>query len=155
MRQAATEDDPYAELYRRCAATEGVDYVGTVPQTELASELSHAAALAYPSTFPETSCIAAMEAMSLGAMILTTRSGAMPETTAGFGSMIEPYEDPARLAREFAQTTIDALAEARREPDAAAERRARQIEFTRLNYSWPARAIEWEKYLSEIVRQSF
>ncbi len=154
LQHAATENDPYAELYRRCVATEGVDYVGTIPQTELARELSHAAALAYPSTFPETSCIAAMEAMSAGATILTTHSGAMPETTAGFGSMIEPYEDAARLAREFAQMAIDALAEARREPEAAGERRAKQIEFTRLNYSWPARAIEWETYLSEIARQN-
>lgn len=155
LHQTATENDPYADLYRRCGATEGVDYIGTIPQTDLARELSHAAALAYPSTFPETSCIAAMEAMSAGAMVLTTRSGAMPETTAGFGSMIEPYEDPSRLTREFAQMAIDALAEARREPEAAAERRAKQIEFTRLNYSWPARALEWENYLSAIVRQSF
>jgi glycosyltransferase involved in cell wall biosynthesis len=155
LHQAATESDSYADLFQRCAATEGVDYVGTIPQTELAGELSHAAALAYPSTFPETSCIAAMEAMSAGATVLTTRSGAMPETTAGFGSMIEPYEDPAHLARAFAQMAIDALAEARREPDAAAERRARQIEFTRRNYSWSARALEWESYLSEVVRQNF
>ena len=152
---AAAENDAYAELYRRCASTEGVDYVGTVPQGELAAELSRAAALAYPSTFPETSCIAAMEAMSAGASILTTRSGAMPETTAGFGLMIEPHEDEPRLAREFAQMTIDALAEARREPDCADARRTEQIEFARKNYSWPARALEWEAYLSDIVRQSF
>ena len=50
----------------------------------LAAELAQAAALAYPSTYPETSCIAALEAMSVGAAVLTTRSGAMPETTAGF-----------------------------------------------------------------------
>ena len=122
--QATTENDPYAELYRRCAATEGVDYVGTIPQPELAAELGHAAALAYPSTFPETSCIAAMEAMSAGATILTTRSGAMPETTAGFGHMIEPHEDEPRLAREFAQMTIDALAAARTDPDRAEAQRS-------------------------------
>ena len=151
----AIEDDPYAELYRRCAATEGVDYIGTVAQAELAAELSRAAALAYPSTFPETSCIAAMEAMSAGATILTTRSGAMPETTAGFGLMIEPHEDEPRLAKEFAQMTIDALAEARREPDCADARRTQQIEFARENYTWPARALEWESYLSDVVRQSF
>jgi glycosyltransferase involved in cell wall biosynthesis len=149
------EDDPYAELYRRCEATEGVDYIGTVPQAELAAELSRAAALAYPSTFPETSCIAAMEAMSAGANILTTRSGAMPETTAGFGFMIEPHEDEPRLAKEFAQMTIDALAEARREPDCADARRTQQIEFARKNYSWQERVLEWEAYLSDVVRRSF
>ena len=153
--QLAIENDPYADLYRRCASTDGVDYVGTVPQAQLAAELTRAAALAYPSTFPETSCIAAMEAMSAGATILTTRSGAMPETTAGFGMMIEPHEDEPRLAKQFAQMTIDALAEARREPEAAEVRRNQQIEFTRQNYSWPARAFEWESYLSDVVRQSF
>ena len=152
---AATENDTYAELFRRCASTEGVDYIGTVPQGELAAELSRAAALAYPSTFPETSCIAAMEAMSAGASILTTRSGAMPETTAGYGLMIEPHDDEPRLAKEFAQMTIDALAEARREPDCADARRTQQIEFARKNYSWSARALEWEAYLSDIVRQTF
>ena len=153
--QATGEDDPFAELYRRCASTEGVDYIGTVPQGELAAELSRAAALAYPSTFPETSCIAAMEAMSAGASILTTRSGAMPETTAGYGLMIEPHDDEPRLAKEFAQITIDALAEARREPELAEARRNQEIQFARTNYSWSARALEWEAYLSDIVRQSF
>ena len=152
--QVAIENDPYAELYRRCRSTEGVDYIGPVPQPVLATELSQAAALAYPSTFPETSCIAAMEAMSAGAIILTTRSGAMPETTAGFGSMIEPHDDAPRLAKEFAQMAIDALAEARREPNCVAARRSQQIEFARTNYSWPARALEWESYLLEVVRQN-
>lgn len=150
--QIALENDPYTELYRRCTMTEGVEYVGPVPQPVLASELSRAAALAYPSTFPETSCIAAMEAMSAGATILTTRSGAMPETIAGFGMMIEPHEDEPRLSKEFAQITIDALAHARREPDLTEARRAEQIQFARKNYSWPARALEWQSYLSEIVR---
>jgi glycosyltransferase involved in cell wall biosynthesis len=154
IRQGSIENDPYTELYQRCASTEGVEYIGTVAQTELAADLSRAAALAYPSTFPETSCIAAMEAMSAGATILTTRSGAMPETTADFGHMIEPHEDEPRLAKEFAEMTIEALTAARRDPDRTAARRTRQIEFARTNYSWAARALEWEAYLSEIARSA-
>ena len=69
--------------------------------------------------------------------------------------MIEPHEDAPRLAKEFAQMAIDALAEARREPDCAAARRSQQIEFARKNYSWPERVLEWESYLSEVVRQNF
>jgi len=87
--------------------------------------------------------------------VLTTRSGAMPETTAGFGHMIEPHEDEPRLAKEFAQMTIDALAAARGDPDRAEAQRAQQIEFARTNYSWQARVIEWESYLADIVRQGF
>src|SRR6185503_12470201 len=149
------ENDPFAELYARCKSTEGVEYIGPVAQPALAAELCYAAALAYPSTFPETSCIAAVEAMSAGATVLTTRSGAMPETTAGFSLMIEPHDDEPRLAKEFAQMTIDALAEARREPEQAEARRNREIQFARENYSWSVRASEWEAYLSDVIRQSF
>jgi hypothetical protein len=66
--------------------------------------------------------------------------------------MIEPHEDEPRLSKEFAQMAIDALAEARREPDLAEARRAEQIRFARTNYSWPSRALEWQSFLTEIAR---
>jgi glycosyltransferase involved in cell wall biosynthesis len=149
--QMAIEKDPYAELYRRCQAMDGVEYIGPIAQPALAAELAQAAALAYPSTYPETSCIAALEAMSVGAAVLTTRSGAMPETTAGFGLMVEAHEDPALLSRDFAQMTIEALAEMRRNPDEAERRRERQIAYVRENYSWSERALEWQSYLTDVV----
>jgi len=149
--QMAIEKDPYANLYRRCQTMDGVEYIGPIAQPALAAELAQAAALAYPSTYPETSCIAALEAMSVGATVLTTRSGAMPETTAGFGLMIEAHEDSARLGRDFAQMTIEALAEIQRNPDEAERRRERQIAYVRKNYSWSARALEWQSYLADIV----
>src|SRR5215471_8842063 len=150
--QVALEKDPYAELYRRCREMDGAEYIGPIAQPLLAQELANAAALAYPSTYPETSCIAALEAMSAGATVLTTRSGAMAETTAGFGSMIEPYEDAAVLSKAFAQMTIKALAEMRSNPDKAEDQRKRQIAYVRENYSWSKRALEWQSFLTEIVR---
>jgi hypothetical protein len=66
--------------------------------------------------------------------------------------MIEPHENEPRLSKEFAQMAIDALAEARREPELAEARREEQIQFARRNYSWPARALEWQSYLSDVVR---
>jgi glycosyltransferase involved in cell wall biosynthesis len=151
--QVAIENDPYAELYRRCTSLEGVEYVGPIPQPALAVELAQAAALAYPSTYPETSCIAALEAMSMGAIVLTTRSGAMAETLAGFGMMVEADEDAARLTKNFTEMTIAALSEMRRDPDKAEARREQQIAYVRETYSWSKRAIEWESYLSDIARQ--
>src|SRR5260221_8519293 len=68
----------YANLQRQCLSTQGVEYMGAIGQAQLASELQQAAALAYPSTFLETSCIAALEAMAAGALVLTTRAGALP-----------------------------------------------------------------------------
>ena len=145
------DSDPHAGLYRRCMATLGVEYRGPIAQTALAEELRGAAALAYPCTFPETSCIASIEAMAAGALVLTTRLGALPETTAGFARMIEYHRDPARLAAAFADMVVQALQDQRRDPNAALRLCEAQIDHARKNYAWPARALEWQSWLGRIA----
>lgn len=146
-------NQPYEALYKQCLATEGVHLVGRIGQTELAREIGQCAALAYPSTFPETSCIAVMEAMSAGAAILTTRLGALPETTAGFAHMVEATEDATRRAKDFADMVIAALNAIRIDPDAAAALRDQQIAYARREYAWPTRAEQWQAWLAGIVHQ--
>jgi glycosyltransferase involved in cell wall biosynthesis len=143
----------YAGLQRQCRATDGVEYVGSIGQAELAVELRQAAALAYPSTFLETSCIAALEAMAAGALVLTARSGALPETTAGFAALVNPENDPQAYARAFAKMAIDSLRADERDPQAALSRRERQVAFVREHYTWPKRALEWQAWLSDLVRR--
>jgi len=151
--RGGTDDNQYADLHRQCLAIDGVEYIGPVSQPVLAGFLREAAALTYPSTYPETSCIAAMEAMAAGATVLTTRLGALPETLAGFGSMTEANENPATLARDFAAMAIDSLSRLRANPTEASASREAQIEYVRRNYSWPARAIEWQNWLFELILQ--
>jgi len=67
-------------LYRRAEQTPGVVYRGAVGQAQLREEAQRARVLAYPCCFPETSCIAAMEAMAAGAVVVGTELGALPET---------------------------------------------------------------------------
>jgi glycosyltransferase involved in cell wall biosynthesis len=145
------EDNQYKELYQRCLATEGVDYAGPVSQPELAEALENAAALAYPCTYPETSCIAALEAMAAGATVLTTALGALPETLAGFGAMVPPRDDPAVLAKDFAAMAVKTLNQIKRNPDAALARREAQMAHVRQLYAWPNRALEWQSWLFELI----
>lgn len=149
--QVSAEKDEYAELYRRCLATDGVDYVGPIGQAALAQELAGSAALAYPSTYPETSCIAAMEALAAGAAVLATRTGALPETTAGFGRLVDYSGDKAKLARDFSGLVIQTLDEAKRDPAAAAKRREAQIAHLKQNNVWPVRALEWSSWLRDVA----
>jgi len=144
-------EDPNQALYRRCRDTEGVEYADAIAQPELARELANAAALAYPSTFHETSCIAVLEAMAAGLTVCTTKLGALPETTAEFARLIDASRDRAKLTRDFAESMITALTDCREHPAAALAQREAQIAFVRENYAWPKRALEWEKWLSELV----
>ncbi len=149
--QASGEDGQFAALYQRCADMPGVSYEGGLGQQALAAALSGAAALSYPSIFPETSCIVAMEAMAVGAMVLTTKTGAMMETTAGFGRGVAWTGDLARLSTDFAALAIHTLEETKREPDEAEAMRDRQIAFTRNHYTWPIRAAEWSIWLAQYL----
>ena len=149
------EDDPYVQLYQRCRTTDGVEYIGPLSQTALARELLAAAALSYPSIFMETSCIAALEAMAAGLLVLATRTAALPETTAGFAQLTEYRSDHSLLARAFADMTVESLQDMRRHPDAALERRAAQIAHVRAHHTWPVLALEWHDWLSEIAKQRY
>jgi glycosyltransferase involved in cell wall biosynthesis len=147
--QVKAAQDEYRPLYAQCLA-EGVDYCGPLGQVRLARELCGVAGLAYPSTFAETSCIAVLEAMAAGAFIFTTRLGALPETTNGFGYLVDAEPDPQILAERFAAMTIKAWHELGADPAAASKRREAQARFVRDRYRWSDRAVEWVSFLEQL-----
>jgi glycosyltransferase involved in cell wall biosynthesis len=151
--QVSASKDTYNDLYRQCAATDGAEYVGAIGQRDLCRELTGVAALAYPSTFAETSCIAVIEAMAAGAAMLTTRLGALPETTGGFAHMIELQGHFMQFADDYAAMVVRALREMQAKPEEAAARRDAQIAFVRANYTWSGRAKEWDGWLSELIKR--
>lgn len=133
--------DPFRALYDKARATEGVEYVGSVPQPELARELKAAAILAYPSTFAETSCIAVMEAMAAGCRVVTTDLGALDETTDGLGTLVAPGQD---MPAQFADACVAAIDRAAR-PENEAELRD-QVEHVNRTAAWSVRAREWVEW---------
>ena len=146
--QQAEEGDAYAQIYRACHRTPGILYLGSVSQPRLAEELKAASILAYPNTFAETSCIAVMEAMASGLMIVTTELGALPETTMGFAAMVPPADSPAGI-EDFARRYLDrikgVLRDRAADPPAFAAARLEQVEAINANCTWRTRAIEWEQ----------
>jgi glycosyltransferase involved in cell wall biosynthesis len=152
--QVPSGQDDYRALYELARTLPGAEYVGSLPQTALAEALSGADILAYPNTFAETSCISAMEAMAAGCLVATTTLGALPETTAGFGILMDAKPDALLMAQEFADLVIRVIRSAREAPDRCEDHLRRQRALTRTAYTWAARAKEWEAALSQVPRRT-
>jgi len=136
------DDKNYGALYDACRNTPGVEYVGSISQTKLASELIKISILAYPNTFPETSCIAVMEAMAAGCFIVTSKLGALPETTAGFAKLIEVDGDWQRYGNLFIREILNFLYNPK---DLSA-----QVAYANKHYTWKVRAKEWETWIKTL-----
>jgi len=144
--ESQQEQAAYGTLYERCRLTDGVEYIGSLPQPRLASQLRDVWALAYPNTFAETSCIAVMEAMAAGCRIITTDLAALPETTAGFARLIPAGGHEAYL-RQFADQIVEVLSEAAAGPGEAEAFLRRQVDHVNRECNWDLRARQWVQWL--------
>ena len=141
-------DREFMPLYERCRATPGIEYVGTIPQPELAAALREASILAYPCTVPETSCIVVMEAMAAGLMVVTADIGALAETTMDMSRLVSTIKGDAGLndfVAEYYESLAQVLAERARDPQQFAAARFEQVRAVNETCTWPARAREWEQ----------
>lgn len=144
----AADADPFAALYDKARAMEGVEYVGALPQPDLARELRAVSCLAYPNIFAETSCIAVMEAMAAGCVVATCARAALPETLAGFGATIPPDDDLGAFAGHFVEMLAWLLPRLESEADLFEERLRRQVRHVAATGTWTVRAAEWERWLA-------
>jgi len=76
-------DAPYEALFEQCREHPGINYHGAVDNDTVREALINAHVFAYPSIWPETSCIAMIEAMSAGCRVVHSNYGALPETSGG------------------------------------------------------------------------
>ena len=130
-------DDEFAKLYSALRHMSGVEYFGSVKQDRLAQEMQEAEVLTYPNVFPETYCITAIEALTAGTPIVTSKYAALKEVVpngAGFVLAKSPYRDEYK--QEFIETVVKLLTD--KTLWASMSEAAKKVD-----YSWRRRAKEW------------
>lgn len=158
------DESVYGSLYQRCREMEGVEYLGSVSQPELAQQLRSVSLLTYPNTFKETSCIAVMEAMASGCRVVTSNLAALTETAAGFCPLVSVEDvqgfssvrdwqfslrsDWQNYANRFVETTVQAIAEL--QAINAESQLQKQVDYIHHSCTWEVRATAWIDWLSRL-----
>jgi glycosyltransferase involved in cell wall biosynthesis len=146
----ANDLEVYGNLYQKLKALKGVSYFGSLSQTKLADRLKRALILTYPNTFPETSCIAVMEAMAAGLYVVTSDLGALKETLSGYGKLLTADISSLEYRQQFCDEVVSYLQKVYKNPKEVNKNLIIQIEYVNSNYVWSKRAIEWEDLFNNI-----
>lgn len=152
MKVYGLDSTGFEPLYERIARTPGMRSHGSVDQRTLAAALGRVAVLSYPSTYPETFCIAAAEAMAAGCAVVSTTLGALPETTGGLARLVPYGGDRAVLRRAYLEAVLETSRRIAAEtPAQRLERIAGQTGFVRARYDWSILARQWEAWLAAVA----
>lgn len=137
-------DEPYQELFDRIRNHDKMTYHGYQPNDVVRKALKEAHIFAYPSIWQETSCIAAIEAMSAGCAIVCPNYGALPETTSNFAFMYQFHEDVNTHANVFAKSLDNVINIFKQDRENMSARMQFQKMYADNFYSWDQRVREWE-----------
>jgi glycosyltransferase involved in cell wall biosynthesis len=119
-----------------------------VSNDELRKDLQNMHIFAYPCTFPETSCISLMEAMSAGCYCIVSDVGALPETGSNLVHMYEYNHFKPHHIEKFANELKKGLNIFR----SGKWNSKLQIEFANKAFSWKTRAQEWMYIADELQK---
>lgn len=144
------KDKPYEELFKQCRDHPRINYHGWKPNKEIRKALQKSHIFAFPSIWPETSCIAAIEAMSAGNIVVCPDYAALSETVGNYGFQYRWNEN----IQEHANTFYAALASAIESINEDFMQRKMKTASSYANsmYDWNLRANRWEYLLNSIRR---
>jgi len=137
----------YEEIFNECKNTKNVNYFGFLKNEKVIEQLKKMHIFAHPSTWPETSCIAAIEAMAAGCEIVTTNLGALNETCFPFGKIINFEKKPEDLEKKYSEALIGSVKNFW--SDKTQKKLKLQRETINSTYSWETRLIEWKNFFNK------
>ncbi|MDI3280543.1 MAG: glycosyltransferase family 4 protein [Bacillota bacterium] len=141
----------YRSLDRYQEVPAGAFLHGGLPHRLLAQELARSALHVYPTDFPETSCIAAIEAQAAGTPVVTSRRYALQETVVDgeTGILIPGEVGSPSYVEAFVAAVVELLRDERRRRQLGENARRRALE----QYGWEKVARSWIDFLSARQRR--
>lgn len=128
----------YAQLDQAMDQSPGVTRLGAQSKKEFYRLLASAGAVVYPTSFPEISCITALEAMASGTPIITTADFALTETV--------PYPGvPGHEEDGYDDRFVAAVKELLEDQVLYKRRQKEGTDHVRGRYAWSQIAREWEE----------
>ena len=140
-------DEPYKQLFKELSEHPQVNYSKSVSNERIRQELERSHILAYPSTWPETSCLVLIEAMCHGLACVHSSLAALPETGLNLTHMYDFHEVP----NEHAKTFYIALRNAILTYESQSQQRQTQAAIANAVYNWEYRKTQWENLLQSLL----
>lgn len=102
-------DKLYEKLFDRLKSHPRIQYHGAQSNQKVREALQKSHIFAYPSIWPETSCLCLIEAMSAGNICVHSNLAALPETSMGLTNMYQIDDDVNKHAQIFANQLVHAI----------------------------------------------
>ena len=144
-------DEVYAQkwenIFNECKATKNINYLGYIGNQKVIELLKKMHIFAYPSIWPETSCVSAIESMAAGCEIVTSNLGALYETCSPFGTLVSFDRNFDKLKIKFGKTLSNSIKNFW--TDENQQKLRLQRETINATYSWDVRSIEWQNFFDQ------
>ena len=137
----------YENIFYECKTTKNVNYLGFVDNKKIIELLKRMHIYSFPSVWPETSCISAIESMAAGCEVVTTNLGALYETCAPFGTFVGFDRNFENLERRFSKILTNSIKNYWSDENQLKLRLQRETINT--TYSWDVRSAEWKNFFDE------
>ena len=137
----------YESLFQDCKNTKNVNYIGFLDNKKVIDLLKKTHIFSYPSIWPETSCISAIEAMAAGCEVVTTNLGALYETCAPFGTFVNFDRNFENLEKRYKEILVNSIKNFWNKKNQ--DKLKLQRDSINSTYSWDVRSIEWNNFFNE------
>ena len=142
-------DEMFKEMFDLCRKHPKIEYHGYEPNAVVRSALEKSHVFAYPCTWMETGCLAAIEALCSGNMVVCSDYGVLPETVRPYGFTYQYLEDPNEHASLFLKNLTSAVGMVREE-HMTKYLRQQQTVMNSL-YDWNNVSKHWTKLLRSLL----